>query len=140
MELLLNLLWFLLALLTLGLWWHGIVSARGRRCVDHLPQLILLACVVVLLFPVVSATDDLHPLRPEMEECNPSKRLKQAVAQKSSCALSTAGALPTHLTVSFSTFPLKDVCGQILIEQALAPAAAQLWTDACRAPPVPAAS
>ena len=140
MELLLNLLLFLLALLTLGLWWHRTVSARGRRCVDHLAQLILLACVLVLLFPVVSATDDLHPLRPEMEECNPSKRLKQAVAQKSSCALSTAVALSAHLTASFSIFPLKDVCGQILFEQALDPARAQLWTDACRAPPVPAVS
>jgi len=140
MELLLNLLWFLLALLTLGLWWYRTVSVRGRRCVDHLPQLMLLASVLVLLFPVVSATDDLHPLRPEMEECNPSKRLKQAVAQKSLSALSIVGALPPHLTASLSTSPLKDVCGQILFEQALDPAQAQLWTDACRAPPVPAIS
>ena len=140
MELLLNLLWFVLTLLTLGLWWRRAGAAWGSHYIDRLPKLALLACVLVLLFPVVSATDDLHPLRPEMEECNSSKRLKQVAGGKSSCALSTAGALPAHLTASFSIFPLKDVRGQILIEQVLAPTPAQLWTDACRAPPVPAAS
>jgi hypothetical protein len=139
MELVLNLFWFLLGLLTLGLWWRA-GAAWGSHYIDRLRKLALLACVLVLLFPVVSATDDLHPLRPEMEECNPSKRLKQVAAQKSSSALGIVGALPAHLSASFSAFPLKDVCGQILSVQVPLPGQAQLGTDACRAPPVPAVS
>lgn len=39
-----------------------------------------LGCVLVVLFPVVSATDDLHAMRAEMEESPISKR---SISQKS---------------------------------------------------------
>ena len=39
---------------------------------------VALVCVVVLLFPVISASDDLHPTQAVVEES--SKRLKRAVA------------------------------------------------------------
>ena len=46
--------------------------------VPYRKSLIALACVVVLLFPVVSASDDLHPTQAVMEEA--SKRVQLAVA------------------------------------------------------------
>jgi hypothetical protein len=76
MELALNLVWVLLAALALGRW------SRGRHTVSSLSQLIALACMLALLFPVISATDDLHAMRPEIEDSASNKRLKQAIVGK----------------------------------------------------------
>ncbi len=77
MELLLNLIWISLAVLAfLGF-------LRGRRVssllavVPYRKSLLALACGVVLLFPVVSASDDLHPTQDMVEEA--SKRVQLAV-------------------------------------------------------------
>lgn len=64
MELLLNLVWLLLAVPAWWLW-------RGRRSAGSftsLQCLLALGCLLVILFPVVSATDDLRAMRAEMEE------------------------------------------------------------------------
>ena len=73
MELLLNLAWMLLALPAFWLWRQG-GTARVARRVTALQCLLALGCAVVLLFPVISATDDLHAMRAEMEESATSKR------------------------------------------------------------------
>jgi len=45
-----------------------------------------LGCALVLLFPVISATDDMHAMRAEMEESSPGKRgICQAAGEKA-CA------------------------------------------------------
>ncbi len=78
MELLLNLIWLALAVGAL------LAFARDRNSfVRTLPvlerrSLIALACVVVLLFPVVSASDDLHPTQAVMEDA--SKKVQLAIA------------------------------------------------------------
>lgn len=73
MELLLNLAWLLLALPAYWLW-QGSRSTRRERQFTSLQCLLALVSVLVLLFPVVSATDDLHAMRTEMEESAPGKR------------------------------------------------------------------
>jgi hypothetical protein len=84
MELLLNLAWVLLALPAYWLWQRG-AAARLARRVSSLQCLLTLGCVLVLLFPVISASDDLHAMRAEMEESSTSKRtVRQAVSDKSS--------------------------------------------------------
>ena len=84
MELLLNLLWLTLALPAIWMWRNQLICARDRRCFDRIRPVVLFGCMLMLLFPVVSATDDLHAMRQEIEESGPSKRLvKQAVADKS---------------------------------------------------------
>lgn len=78
MELLLNLVWLLLALPAYCLWRKARrgPSVGGRSSLQYL---LALGCALVLLFPVVSATDDLHAMRPEMEES--SKRgIRQTVS------------------------------------------------------------
>ena len=72
MELLLNLLWLLLAMPAFWLWRYA--GTAPKRCkFDALRCFLVLGCLLVILFPVVSATDDLHAMRAEMEE-SPNKR------------------------------------------------------------------
>ena len=84
MELLLNLVWLLLALPAYWLWRRG-AGARAARRITALQFLLALSCALVLLFPVISATDDLHAMRAEMEESASSKRaVRQAGSEKHS--------------------------------------------------------
>jgi hypothetical protein len=67
MELLLNLIWLLLVVPALWVWRRrtcepGGQVRRSQSC------LLILGCILLLLFPVVSATDDLQAMRPEIEE------------------------------------------------------------------------
>jgi hypothetical protein len=58
LEASLNLLWLLLAICAL-VYWSG---PGGSRCRAHLPGLISLVFILSLLFPVISANDDLAQL------------------------------------------------------------------------------
>src|ERR1700687_3276078 len=99
MELLLNLLWLTLALPAIWMWRHESVYAKGRGRFNRIWPFLLFGCVLMLLFPVVSATDDLHALPQEMEESSPSKRIvKQAAADKSLPWLSNSGAWPALIS------------------------------------------
>lgn len=85
MELLLNLAWLLLALPAYWLWRGRRIVRFGRR--SSLQCLLSLACMLVILFPVISATDDLHVMRAEMEESPASKRsVCQRSAEKASAS------------------------------------------------------
>lgn len=77
MELLLNLAWLFLALPAFWLWRSSKTAPLGRRF-DTLQCLLALGCMLVILFPVVSATDDLRVMRSEMEESPASKRTIRA--------------------------------------------------------------
>ena len=84
MELLLNLAWVLLALPAYWVWRRG-AGTRGARRVSASQGLLTLGCVLVLLFPVISASDDLHAMRAEMEDSSVSKRtVRQASSDRSS--------------------------------------------------------
>jgi len=73
MELLLNLLWLLLVMPAFWLWRYS-RTAPERRKTSTFHCLLALGCLLVILFPVISATDDLHAMRAEMEESPASKR------------------------------------------------------------------
>jgi hypothetical protein len=73
MELLLNLAWLLLALPAFFLW-RSSRTASVNRSFTSLQCLLALGCLLFILFPVVSATDDLCAMRNEMEESPVSKR------------------------------------------------------------------
>jgi hypothetical protein len=70
MELFLNLCWLSLLLPACLLWRRQRSSATGSNRPAARPLLFLcvLGCSLVLLFPVISASDDLHAMSPEMEE------------------------------------------------------------------------
>jgi hypothetical protein len=72
MEFFLNLCWLSL-LLPAWLLWRQRPPATGcdrsaSPAASPLVFLCALGCAFVLLFPVISASDDLHAMRPEMEE------------------------------------------------------------------------
>src|SRR3974390_3537105 len=97
MELLLNLVWlagalgaFLAVLPSLR------ASARSAQ-VSYRGSLLALACVLVLLFPVVSASDDLHPTQAVVEDAN--KRIHQLTASLQNAQGNPGGQLPVALVV-----------------------------------------
>src|SRR5580704_16990819 len=103
MEVLLNLFWAMLAVPAALIWWRERRFARnlGHRCFS--PPLVSLVCLLALLFPVVSATDDMQAMRGEVEESSPAKRVvKQSASAQSSTWVHDGGS-PARLTkvVSF---------------------------------------
>ena len=103
MELLLNLTWLLLAL-PAYLLWRNCRSTRARRF-TAVQCLLALGCMLVILFPVISATDDLRAMRAEMEESPISKRsIGQSNGERFSASKSQAQpalAITTHSPVLF---------------------------------------
>jgi hypothetical protein len=86
MELLLNLAWLLLALPAYWLWRRA-AGSRPKTGARSVECLLALGCLLVLLFPVISASDDLHAMRAEMEDSAVNKR---SVGQASSARHSAA--------------------------------------------------
>jgi hypothetical protein len=109
MELFLNLCWLSL-LLPAWLLWRQRNSSTGSDCPAARPLVFVcaLGCALILLFPVISATDDLHPMRSEMEES------KRAFRNANRCACTHA------LTYSSQPVPPSSV--------SLAPAFEQIGT------------
>jgi len=112
MELLLNLLWLMLALPAFLIWRHQSACARSsdKRC--HTRAFVLLVCLLALLFPVVSASDDLHPISAEIEESGPSKRVvRHSQGFNSTVYSHDSGAARLAHVPSFR--PENEACGTI---------------------------
>jgi hypothetical protein len=78
-ELLLNLLWAALALGTLSEFLLRQCASLRRSAAVHTKALIALATVLVVVFPLISASDDLHPAIADLAD--PAKRISQVSAQ-----------------------------------------------------------
>ena len=135
MELLLNLVWLTLAVPAIWMWRHESVCPADGCRLHRIRPFLLLSCVLVLLFPVISATDDLHAMRQEIEESGPSKRMvKQAVGDKAVVIPHIAGNLPAWISpVPFC--PNDQVCGQVVVISVVIPPQAHATQRASRAPP-----
>jgi len=89
MELFLNLCWLSLLVPAYLVWRQrpssiSLEDRRQRPKASPLIFLCALGCAFVLLFPVISASDDLHAMRAEMEESSPGKRsVCQAAGERS---------------------------------------------------------
>ncbi len=81
MELFLNLCWLSLLVPAYLLWRQRILcGSQGGGAGRSFVFFCALGCALILLFPVISASDDLHAMRAEMEE---SSRGKRSVCQAS---------------------------------------------------------
>jgi hypothetical protein len=61
METILNLLWLGITLVAIWLWRFRWVTSRRNQRRDARLEAIAMVCILALLFPVISLTDDLHP-------------------------------------------------------------------------------
>jgi hypothetical protein len=105
LELLLNILWLLLAGPGICLWFR-------RRCTSPAGQFfVALACLLLLLFPVISASDDLHAMRSEMEESSPGKRVLEQIAKRP--GVQPSSAPPAQLTVAADVQLYPELCAPI---------------------------
>lgn len=133
MELLLNTIWVLFSAATLAIW----VSSRrfGRKNQSLIRGFVLLSCALVLLFPVISMTDDLHAQ--EMALTHPSssyKRLEKAVHRSGHWLLHNRPAPPSSLAASLHN-PIFHPFGLFLPQRHDLPATVLVAHQSGRAPP-----
>lgn len=94
-ELLLNLIWLLMAVASFA-WWRrrflgaGRERSRGRMT---LGPVVALACALAVIFPVISVTDDLHAELAVMEDSSSWRRSVSSV-----CASHEPAARWKHFT------------------------------------------
>ena len=135
MELLLNLAWLLLVLPAYGIWRQGALRKRQNRF-NSRQGLLALGCLLVLLFPIISATDDLHAMRAEMEEPGATKRsVRQASQDKFSVKVSRLHNSPAIRENASAFAPSCDGCRESLIPSS-SPLPAPSILRAGRAPPI----
>lgn len=103
MELLLNLAWLLLVVPGYWLWRRSTYSrhASPRQC------LLALSCAFVLLFPVISATDDLHAMRAEMEDPSSCKRVVRPIGEKHTTGVNRLQGAAGFVISAFALPPLE---------------------------------
>jgi len=132
--LLLNLAWVLLALPAYWLWRRD-AGLRLGRGVTALQCLLALGCALVLLFPVISASDDLHAMRAEMEESASSKRsVRQAGSDKNSAWVNRLQGAPA--VVASAVWLAAPEAGRLEVSVAcLAPLTGPCDWHGGRAPP-----
>jgi hypothetical protein len=137
MELVLNLFWLSLLLPAYVLWQRR-TSLNGslgpaKKPVAALVFACVVGCAIVLLFPVISASDDLHAMRPEMEES------ERAFRHTSHCA-PTAHALAhsSQLAVTYSVSVAPDFAqiGRVFTSVPTTHLALFVTAPASRAPPL----
>jgi hypothetical protein len=134
MELFLNLCWLSLLLPAFLLWRQRAVEDRPVESVTR-PLLFLcaLGCALILLFPVISASDDLHAMRPEMEE---SERASRHANHCACTSHAPAHTLQSALPGAASLTPEFEQVGAVL---PLAPQTIAIFSapaSAGRAPPI----
>ncbi len=131
MELLLNLAWVLLAVPAFWLW----RGARSEHKFSSLQCLLALGCVLVMLFPVISATDDLHAMRSEMEESPVSKRSVRQCSNDKASAWQSRLQSPPAILPKVTSFSLLDECTMLPLSMAFSLPASPPALAASRAPP-----
>lgn len=77
-ELLLNIFWLALTAFAVWLSFRDQIGGKEGERLSYFKILFALTCIAVLLFPVVSASDDLHPTQEIFEDS--SKRVQPTVA------------------------------------------------------------
>ncbi|HKV80320.1 MAG TPA: hypothetical protein VJP02_19380 [Candidatus Sulfotelmatobacter sp.] len=133
MELLLNLFWLLLAMPAYWLWRYSRTAPR-RRTFDAFQCFLALGCLLVILFPVVSASDDLRAMRAEMEESSSKKSICQAISDKQSSL--KWQAQPAALASASASFGFGELAWHWVPDSVSSSSSARLIARSNRAPPL----
>jgi len=135
MELLLNVAWLLLALPAVWIWRRDAQCIHPARGFGRAMPFVILGSVLLLLFPVISATDDLHPMQADIEESSSRRAAKQLNSDRSAIWLSHAGSFLVRPTLSAGYGRCEVACGVVLISSLLSLPSAPLNQCGSRAPP-----
>ena len=134
MELLLNLIWVLLAVPAFWLWRREVLPSQKGRSLSPVRCVLALGFVLLLLFPVISATDDLRAMQPETVEC-PSGRRTCRSAENEKDHFPHMGATPAMVGVFTAFAPADEFHGFVIRLTAQPPVATLRGVAAGRAPP-----
>jgi hypothetical protein len=135
MELLLNLIWVLLAVPAFWLWRYEASPGRRSRYLTPFRIVLVLGFVLLLLFPVISATDDLRAMQPETEEALAGQRVsRSAEHNKDHHQLSHVSASSALGLLALSV-PSDQFAGIVLVASVALPPAVRLRVSSGRAPP-----
>jgi len=136
MELLLNLFWLMLFAAAIWWWQCKRVYAQNSKYLDRLRPILLLGCIWVLLFPVVSATDDLYAMQAEVKESGQFNGIaKPSAGHKSHAPLRGASASPAQL-IFVCSFCAHCHLGPVEPLSVFLHEQARTGARACRAPPL----
>jgi hypothetical protein len=102
MEISLNLLWLGIALVFTGIW---IFRWRRASRICALSGAIALGCALILLFPSVSLTDDLHPQIVAFDAAAGKRTISQL--------MSTAGGRVSHGSAAGLNLPAHAIVGTL---------------------------
>lgn len=137
MELTLNLIWAVIAAASYALLFRRLVirDPGNARRLNRSQCIIALTCVLAILFPVISLTDDLHEMQATAEEASPSG----LVMKKCVAGHSTTPAQSLHQAARiFTPFTMKArwaVLGVVAARQIHHPLPGVHLFAFCRAPP-----
>lgn len=135
MELLLNLVWLLMALPGYWLWRTRVPRGSRGQAFTGVQCLLALGCMLILLFPVISATDDVRAMRCEVEEPGTDKRsVRQAGGDRNSALVNRLQAPPATVTSAVWLVAPEAALHKVSVP-CLAPLAAPRICRSSRAPP-----
>jgi hypothetical protein len=134
MELLLNLIWVLLAVPAFWLWRHEALPTRRNRYLSPARCVLVLGFVLLMLFPVISATDDLRAMQPESEESTSARRVIRNAENERDHA-SRFGTAAAVVGVAALAAPSHDFCGLVVATPVQALAPVSISAPSGRAPP-----
>lgn len=96
METALNLVWLVVTLAVLGLWRFRWTGARRKPGHDVRLEAVAMICILALLFPVISLTDDLHPEVVPVEASSSKRSLCLLAAPSTHAGSSAQTSSPQH--------------------------------------------
>lgn len=134
MELLLNLIWVLLAVPAFWCWRHEATPTRRNRYLSPARCVLVFGFVLLMLFPVISATDDLRAMQPESEESSSGRRVIRS-AENEKDHLIRPGATPAVVGTAALAAPADDFCGLVVVTPLPVLASTLLDPPSGRAPP-----
>jgi hypothetical protein len=132
-EPLLNIAWLILVVPAALLFRCG--AGEGLPLRRPTRSLLLLGCLLALLFPVVSATDDVYALQRDVEEPIVTKFTAELSVSSKSPAFAISGGLPAHVPQVGFCLPTNEIHLLVLALQAIAPIEGVTRACCSRGPP-----
>jgi len=117
METVLNLIWLAVTLAGVCVWRFRWFPSRGNQRKRIFPEAVATLCLIALLFPVISLTDDLHP-EIMIAECASAKRGLSLIIASGRHAHDSATTRHTHAQMALLAVPLSrmDQCTADLVQ------------------------